>query len=353
MAGTGALTGTYDVYDAGTASITGGSNREDLSDIIYNIAPTETPFLMLAGRGTARGAKHEWLTDTLEAATANYVFEGDEQTFAARTAPARLSSYTQISTKNLIVTGTQEAVDKAGRKSEIAYQLALKAKELKRDMERQIIGFTAAADSAIDGVTGAGETFPNEIGTASEERVTASVGTWTTLNSDANGATLDYAGTGALADGDSTTGGTARALLESALKEVIRESWVQGGNPSTIIVDAFNKQVISSFTGGTTRFDKSEDKRLVTAIDVYVSDFGDHTVIPDRFLINNDATPSTIGTAAWILDMNYWEVAYLRPFQQTPLAKTGDAEKRLMLAEWTLCAKNPAASGAVFNLSNG
>lgn len=343
--------GTYDVYDAGTAALTGGANREDLADIIYNIAPTETPFITMAQRGTARNAKHEWLTDTLGTPASNYNAEGDDYTGETRTAPVRLHTYTQITAKALTVSGTQEVVDKAGRKSEIAYQLMLQAQELKRDMERHAVGWTSTADNtAFTAVTGTGESYPNIVNdaTTGETRVTANVHTWIATNADVNGATLAHAGGVQPADGSNTTGGTERALLESTLKSVIRQAWNEGGNPSYILVDAFNKQVISSFTGGTTKFDTSEDKRLVTAIDVYVSDFGEHTVVPDRFMTN----PGTTGSAALVLDMNYWGISYLRPFQQTPLSRTGDNEKRLILAEWAICSKNEKASGSVYNIAD-
>lgn len=340
---------TYDAYDAGTNALTGGANREDLADIIYNIAPTETPFMMLAQRGTARNAKHEWLTDTLETAASNYQIEGDDYTGDARVAPNRLHAYTQISAKALTVSGTQEVVDKAGRKSEIAYQLALQAKELKRDIERHCVGFATTGDAtALGAGVNNGGSYPNTLGTSTGARTTANLGTWINTNINDGGSTAPPTSAGQPTDGESRDPGTPRAFVESQLKEVIREAWSEGGNPSTIIVDPFNKQAISQFTGGSTRFDKSEDKRLVTAVDVYVSDFGDHTVIPDRFLVQPIAAE---GVAAYVLDMNYWGLHYLRPFQQNPLAKTGDAEKRLLLAEWCICAKNEKSSGAVYDLT--
>lgn len=349
-------TGTYDAYDAGSASLTGLANREDLADIIYDISPTETPFITMAQRGSARNAKTEWLIDELATPASNFQLEGDDYTGEVRAAPVRAYTYTQISAKALTIAGSQEVIDKAGRKSEIAYQTMRQARELKRDMERHAVGYSDDANNSeatnITGVAGDGESYPNQLGASSGAtgaRVTANVHSWIATNADVNGATLAHVGSGTvLADDANTSGGTERALVESALKTVIRNTWDEGGNPTTIIVDAFNKQVISAFTGGTTRFDKSEDKRLVTAIDIYVSDFGDHTVYPDRFMTN----VGTTGTAALILDMNYWAIVYLRPFQQTPLAKTGDAEKRLILTEWGICSKNERASGSVYNIAD-
>ena len=336
-------TNTYDAYDAGD------SNREDLADIIYNIAPTETPALNMMRRGTAANKRHEWLTDTLETSASNRQVEGDDYVAESRQKPDRLHSFTQISAKSLTVSGTQEVIDKAGRKSEIAYLLSLQAKELKRDIERHICGFANAADAAALAGVVSGGTFPNSAGSSSGARVTANLGTWINTNIDEGGTGLGPAfAAGQPADDDSRDPGTPRAMTESMVKSVIKDCWNEGGNPEYILVDPSNKQTFSAFTGGQTKFDRTEDKALITAIDIYISDFGTHRVVPDRFLIQEI---STEGVAAYILDMNYWSVDYLRPFQQHALAKTGDAEKRLLLAEWTLCSKNEKSSGAIYDLT--
>ena len=109
-----------------------------------------------------------------------------------------------------------------------------------------------------------------------------------------------------------------------------------------IMVNAFNKQKISSFTGGSTRFDASEDKTLYTSIDVYSSDFGDLEVVPNRFSRDRDAL---------VLDMDYWSVGFLRDFTMNELSKTGDSEKRQLLVEATLESRNEAASGLVADLT--
>ena len=141
---------------------------------------------------------------------------------------------------------------------------------------------------------------------------------------------------------DARNDGTQRALTESMLKEVIKGTWNSGGNPSVIMVGPFNKQKISGFTGGTTRFDASEDKTLYTSIDVYSSDFGDLEVVPNRFSRDRDAL---------VLDMDYWSVGFLRDFTMHELSKTGDSEKRQLLAELTLISRNEGASGMVADLT--
>ncbi len=225
-------TNTYDAYDAGD------SNREDLADIIYNIAPTETPALNMMRRGTAANKRHEWLTDTLETSASNRQVEGDDYVAESRQKPDRLHSFTQISAKSLTVSGTQEVIDKAGRKSEIAYLLSLQAKELKRDIERHICGFANAADAAALAGVVSGGTFPNSAGSSSGARVTANLGTWINTNIDEGGTGLGPAfAAGQPADDDSRDPGTPRAMTESMVKSVIKDCWNEGGNPEYIIAD--------------------------------------------------------------------------------------------------------------------
>jgi len=306
---------TFDSYDA-------KGNRESLADIIYNISPTDTPFMTMAARGKASATYEEWQTDELAAAVStNAVIEGDEATMDASAATTRVGNYTQISDKTVTISGTQEAVNKAGRKSEIAYQVAKKGKELKRDMETVLC--TNQAQVA---------------GNSTTARKLGSLGSWVAQND-----SLGASGSSPTGDGtDARTDGTQRALTESLLKTVIQNCWTEGGNPSCVMVGPHNKTVISGFTGNSTRFDKGEDKKLVAAIDVYESDFGAFEIVPNRFSRDRDA---------WVLDKEMWEVKYLRPFQQFELSKTGDSEKRQMLAEYTLVSRQEKASGLVADLT--
>lgn len=308
-------TNTFDTYDA-------VGIREDLQDVIYSISPTETPFMSSAAREQVKNTLHEWQTDSLAAAsTANAVIEGDEATLDASSATTRLGNYTQIMDKTVVITGTQEAVDKAGRASELAYQIAKKSKELKRDIESTLLTNQARV-----------------AGNSSTARKFGSIGSWVATNDD-----LGASGASPTGDGtDARTDGTQRALTEASLKSVIKNVWNAGGNPSIIMVGPFNKQKISGFTGGSTRFDASEDKTLYTSIDVYSSDFGDLEVVPNRFSRDRDA---------WVLDMDYWSVGFLRDFTMHELSKTGDSEKRQLLVELSLISRNEAASGLVADLT--
>ena len=307
---------TFKTYEA-------KGNREDLSDVIYMISPTDTPFISGVPRAKAIATLHEWQTDTLAAAAANSVQEGDDASTNSTTATVRLSNTTQISDKVPRVSGTQEAVNKAGRKSEMSYQVAKVAQELKRDMELICLASTAEVT-----------------GDATTARLLGSINAWTTTNISI-GTGGSAAGT-ALAGNTKRTDGTQRTFAEDQLKTVLALCWDNGGDPECIMVGSFNKQKASGFTGNATRFKGAEDKSLVAAIDVYDSDFGELQIIPNRFQRSRDVH---------VLQKDMWGIAYLRPFQLWDLAKTGDTERKQLLVEYTLEARNEKASGAVYDLT--
>ncbi len=294
--------------------------REDLADIIYNIDPTETPFMTMAGRTKANQTFHEWQTDVLATnVSTNQFVEGDDAVNDAVTPTVRLGNYTEIPRKVVQISGTEESTDKAGRSNEMAYQLAKMGAEIKRDMETACTSNNASA-----------------AGGAAVARVSGALRAWIATN-DLLGATGASGGfsAGIVA---AAMDGTQRALTEALLKNVIRLVWVAGGKPRVILTGPFNKQTISAFTGGSTRFDIGEDKSLTAAIDIYRSDFGDLRVVPDRFSRDRDC---------FVLDQSMWSLAYLRPFRQMRLAKTGDTERRFIIAEYTLRSNQEAASGVV------
>ena len=313
------VTGTYSVYDA-------AGLREDLSDIIYSISPTETPFMSGIGKEKATAVLHEWQTDSLASAVANNAqIEGDEIGFSAPSATTRVNNRTQISRKSVIVSGTLDSVSKAGRNNELAYQISKASKELKRDMESSL----TANNSPV-------------VGDDSTARELAGLAGWIQQNNDAgaggggSGADPTTSGTNARTDG------TQRAFTEAQLKDVIKKCWDEGGDPNMIMLGSFNKQILSGFTGGSTRFDPAENKRLVAAVDVYESDFGAMTVVPNRFQRARDV---------FVLQPDMFATAFLRDFQLMDLAKTGDATKQALLAEYTLVSKNEKASGAIFDVT--
>jgi len=302
--------------------------REDLSDVIYDISPTETPFQSNIARVGATQKFHEWQTDSLAGATSNRQIEGDTIAGAAVTPSARLGNYCQISRKPVTITGTTQTSDAAGRASEMSYQIAKMGKELKRDMEQALTQNQASSAGGI--------------GTA---RSLASCESWlatTNIRETTNttGTTIGFS-SGVVA---APTDGTQAALTEKLFKSAIAATWTAGGDPNVIMVGAFNKATVSGFAGiatmyqDVTRRSTEQQAAIIGAADLYISDFGRHTVVPNRF--SRDRT-------ALVLDMSMWAVAFLRPMHTIDLAKTGDAETKSLLAEFTLVSRNEAASGKI------
>ena len=302
--------------------------REDLADIIYNISPTETPFMSGVAKTKATNTSHQWQTDALADVAANAAVEGATITYPTLSATTKETNYTQISTKAVQVSGTNDAVTSAGRNNELAYQVAKSAKELKRDMETALLSNVASA-----------------AGDATTARTLGGVQTWIETNVDAG------AGGSGAGNGAARVDGTQRAFTEDQLKSVLRACFNEGGNPNMVMVGAFNKQKLSGFTGGSTRFDQAEDRRLVTSIDVYESDFGTLQVAPNRFIRGANATSAKRGQDALVLEMDYWAVAFLRDFSLQNPAQTADADQRFMVAEYTLESRNEKASGLVTDLT--
>jgi len=310
----------YNAYDA-------VGQREDLTDVIYNISPTETPFMSSIGKTKATAVYHEWQTDSLAAATTNNAaVEGADASDATLSPTTRLGNYTQILQKTIKVSGTLDTVNKAGRKSEKAYQLAKASQELKRDLETILL-----SNQGRD--TGS---------TNSSARKMGSLLSWIKTNSSVqtNGGDPTTIGVSARTDGNT------RTFTETLLKEVVAEVFTSGGSPKILMVGALGKQKVSSFSGlAATRYNiagSAAPATIVGAADVYVSDFGNMSVVPNRFMRTRDAL---------ILDPEYAALAYLRPFQTNELAKAGDADKTQVLVEVTLEVKNEAAHGIVADLN--
>ena len=302
--------------------------REDLADIIYNISPTDTPFMSGVGKNKATQTHHQWQTDTLSAVAANAKVEGATISYPSLSTTTKVGNYTQISTKACQVSASDDAVNTAGRNTELAYQVAKAAKELKRDMENALLSNVAAA-----------------AGDATTARALGGVVTWMTSNVSA-GTGGSGAGSGAI-----RTDGTQRAFTETLLRATLKTTWDTGGNPNVIMLNGFNKQKLSFFTGGATRFDKAEDKRLMTSIDVYESDFGTMQVTPNRWIRKANSTSAKRGQDVLLLEMDMWAVPFLRDFKLEDPARTADADQRFLVVEYTLESKNQAASGLVTDVT--
>jgi hypothetical protein len=289
-------------------------NREDLTDVISRISPSETPFLSMIGTGKATNTLHEFQTQSLQAPGDNAQAEGDDATNNVVTPTVRLQNRTQISSKTVQVSGTQEQTDSAGRKSEMAYQMALKSAELKTDIEFGLTqnGVSAAGPRKSRGLIG-----------------------WVD-SANANG------GTGYVAPNYVTnvaqTDGTTRPFTETLLKDVLQKCYTSGGNPNVIMLGPIQKQAFSTFTGNSTRRVDAEDEKIYASIDVYVSDFGTLKVVPNRIQRARDVH---------ILESGKWKMAWFRPYFTQDLAKTGDSIRKQIICEYTLEAVNPKANGIV------
>ena len=314
---------TYQTYTA-------IGQREDLSDVIYNISPTDTPIMSSVGKAKATAVYHEWQTDSLAAATTNNAaVEGDDATDATMSPTTRLGNYTQIVQKTIKISGTLDAVDKAGRKSEKAYQLAKASAEIKRDIETII--------SANQG---------RSAGNSSTARKMGALLSWITTNSSVGTSGADPTTIGV----STRTDGTARSFTETILKDVIQQVYSSGGNPKVLMVGAYQKQAVSAFAGiAAQRYmaPSNEPTTIIGAADVYMSDFGTVSVVPNRFMNSTNACDET----AFVIDPDMLAVAYLRPFATNELAKTGDSEKTQILAELTLEVRNEAAHGIAADLA--
>jgi hypothetical protein len=300
--------------------------REELANVISNIAPEETPFTSNVGSENVSNTFFEWQVDDLSAVDTTAIIDGDDvASFDATTATVRVGNYTQIRRRSMIIADNLGFQDLAGRNDEVAYQLAKRGKEIKRDLETIYTGNTARS-----------------AGSASAGRVTAGLGAWVATN-------VNKAGDGTnptAADGsDARNDGTQRDFTEAMLKDVMQQAYTSGGNPSMLMVGPFNKTVVSGFAGiAAQRYQAPSDgpTTIIGAADVYLSDFGALTVVPNRFSRERDA---------WCLDTEYASVATLRPIQAVDLAKTGDAEKKMLICETGLKVSNEKAHGLIADLN--
>jgi hypothetical protein len=319
-------TNTYTTY-----SVKG--MREDLSDIISNISPEDTVFMSNVGKTDVKNTYFEWQQDALASVdTANAQLEGDDVdsgTLQAATATTRIGNYVQISRKTAIVSGTMEATDRAGRNKEMAYQMSKRSAELKRDMESIALSNQAAV-----------------AGNTTTARKTGSLLAFlkTNVNSQSGNGGADPSYT-TVPNDTRDDDGTPVAFTETILKNVIQQVWASGGTPKIVQMGPVNKQKASAFTGiASQRFNVQGAKpsTIIGSADIYVSDFGNVSFVCSRFQRERDV---------FVLDPEYIKFAYLRPFHQVQLAKTGDAEKRVIQVEWGLQVVNEAALGLAADLT--
>ena len=331
------ITDTFLTYDA-------KGIREDISNLISDISPTTTPFQSNIGSRDATNTYFEWQTDSLATASATPVVEGqDLSAFTAVTPTVRLGNYCQINMVDFIISGTEQRVDKAGRASEIGYQAAKAAKELKRNIE------VACLLNGVGAVVGATATA----------RVTCGFPGWLKTNETSTNVTAPSY-TGSTPTGAAQvwkTFGTPTAFTEAMLKTTMQECYSSGGEPSMLMVGPFNKTQVSGFSGiASSRYnvDGAEPSVIIGAADIYVSDFGNLSVVPNRFFTSviDAGAGSLMNNWAFLIDPDEVKIANLRPYTIETLAKTGDADKRMVLREWGLQVNNEKAHGVIAGITS-
>jgi hypothetical protein len=303
---------TFDSYDS-------VGIREDLSNVIYNVSPEETPFYSKAKKTSAKNTLVEWQTDSLRASAANAHIEGDATAGEARSATTRLGNYTQIFKNAVVVPDTDEGLDKAGRAKEVAYQTLKIAKEQKLDIEKALF-----------------ENNARVAGSSSAARELAGAPAWLITNTDFGSGGADATGDGT----DARTDGTQAAFSQARFDGVMQSIWEEGGKPDTVYLSAFQMNKALSFTGNNNQRSavQAGDERVIKSLAVYVTPWGTVEFMPSRENRSRDV---------FIMQDNMWEVAVLRPTKNVALAKTGDNTTRQVVTELTLCAKNEKANGMI------
>jgi hypothetical protein len=305
-------TNTFDSYDS-------VGIREDLSNVIYNVSPEETPFYSKAKKTSAKNTLVEWQTDSLRASAANAHIEGDATAGEARSATTRLGNYTQIFKNAVVVPDTDEGLDKAGRAKEVAYQTLKIAKEQKLDIEKALF-----------------ENNARVAGSSSAARELAGAPAWLITNTDFGSGGADATGDGT----DARTDGTQAAFSQARFDGVMQSIWEEGGKPDTVYLSAFQMNKALGFTGNNNQRSavQAGDERVIKSLAVYVTPWGTVEFMPSRENRSRDV---------FIMQDNMWEVAVLRPTKNVALAKTGDNTTRQVVTELTLCAKNEKANGMI------
>jgi len=323
------IVNTYETYDA-------RGIREELANTISMITPEETPFLSAIGERKINSVHPEWQTDTLATPdTTNNRPEGSDWAFQPIVPTARVGNYAQISDKRIIISGTLEAVVKAGRTSELAREVRKKGLELRIDQEVIALSNQASSAGSGDGAT---------------NRTTGGLRAWIATNDDlgAGGASGGFnTGTGVV---DAATNGTQRAFTKALMDSTIAAVYTSGGSVDMIMGAPYVKRVFSSFMSdanvATQRYvtPKSGQTKIVGAADTYESDFGEVTFMVNRQMARAGAT---IARNVFFLDTSKLAKGVLRPISLENVAKTGDAEKRALVTEWTLIVDNEASQGVV------
>lgn len=288
--------------------------REDLDDIISNIAPTDTVFLSNISKVKVKAVTHEWLEDTLASAANNSVTEGNDAVWATIVAPQRYHNTAQISAKWFKISDVLETVDKAGMKSQIAYTTSQKLKELARDMEYALIN--------------------NATETTSDPRSLKGLKGWITSN------VVNF-----------TTGTSVTTITETRFNDDLQRCWSRGGNPNMVLAPAFSKRKISSFTGNSklTTTIPADETKVILSVDYYECDFGIVKVYASRFIATDD---NTMYESIFYLEKEKFQLGSLIPVKTEKLAKTGLGQGVQISTTYTLISRAESASSRMKNICN-
>ena len=323
------------VVNAGKSyDLSGGALKEDLMDVIFDVSPMDTYFISNVGRGTANSTTHEWLVDQLAAPAANTFAEGEPFSAQARTLPTRLKNYTQITRRDFAVTGTAQKTSNAGMATLFAYHTARAAKENKRDMEYHCLNNN-----------------PASAGTSTSPRVAGAVPNWIYSGNHFKTAAQTAQTTTAPVSGFATaTGGSwtnsATAYVSDDLNNMLKLAWSTGGDVDVVLADAVAFNKFSSFTGIASRFNNvraGQPGEITGFSDVFVSQYGGAI----KLVLSRYCMAST----AFALQLDRWQLDFLRPFATLDSGRDGDQERRSLLAEWTLVCKNPLANAKAHGIS--
>lgn len=305
-------------------------NREDLSDIVSRITPSDTPIYSMIGKDKCSNTGPEWEIDTLRAPAANAQLEGDEYAFTAITVPTRVKNRTQIFREGWVVSKTQEAIDNAGSIEKIAEQKVKSGIQVRKDIELSIVSNTASVAGAT--------------------RVSGGLPSWLTSNVSrgASGANGGYSSGSGLTV--AATNGTQRTFTKALLDTVMQACYTSGANVTDVSLSPYLKSVFVTFMSDTNvatfRYmaDGKGKNTIVGTADMYEGPFGKVTITPNRV----QATSAAVARNVFLLDPDYLKWSNLRKIQEDPnLAKTGDAVKGMIIGEGTLKVQNEAACGVV------
>jgi hypothetical protein len=309
---------SYDIKTSGTEE-----DVIDIKEIVYNISPTETPFVNSVGTRNVSNTVFEWITEELSATSTTTDLEGDAISAAAASLTTRNSNVCQIMSRAVAVTGTQSAIKLYGKTSQMAHQMARRTKELKRSVEAALLSNQAKAT-----------------GNSTTARTSAMISAWLNTNTSFDATSgADPVTVGSTARTDSSA---QRALTETLINTVMQSCYTEGGEPDRLMVGPFNKTVVSTLTGRSIAREMIDSNTAGSNVTVFATDFGDLQVMPNRFQRERDA---------FLISPEFAKVSYLRNFQVSTLGKTSDAETKHLVVEMGLEMTQEAAHGGIFDLT--